>query len=77
MPSKHIISTVLSEENYNLVKRAADLHTGGNVSEMTRRLVNMGIDDYKAMERFGIIRIGMAIIKLFSRRHRVEQKALA
>lgn len=65
-----IITTRVTDEQLNKLKEAADTLTEGNISEMTRRLLLAGLDDYQVIKQSGFLRIIKAWRHFTTWRHR-------
>lgn len=65
-----IITTRITEDQHNQLKEAADTLTEGNISEMTRRLIIAGLDDYRMIRQSGLLRIIKAWRHFTTWRHR-------
>jgi len=65
-----IITTRVTDEQLNRLKEAADSLTDGNISEMTRRLIVAGLDDFDVVKQSGLLRIIKAWRHFTTWRHR-------
>lgn len=52
-----IISTSITDEQYEQLKDAADTLCDGNISEITRRFMLATLDDYRSLRRLGLFRL--------------------